>query len=157
MIIHSIHVKNFRSIRDEILICNDLTALVGANGAGKSSFLRALQLFYDNDIKVEADDFYNSDTSQEIVISVTFSELSEDAKKLFASYIQDGCLVVDKMFKWLNGKSIAKYHGSKLQNSDFGEIRTSSATSAKEKYKELKQKPQYSAFPAWTSHGAILN
>lgn len=156
MIIQSIQVKNFRSIRDETLICNDLTALVGANGAGKSSFLRALQLFYEDSIKIESDDFYNSDISKEIVISVTFTELSENAKKLFANYLQGESLVVDKVFRWINGKSSAKYHGSRLQNPDFMEVRSNTATLAKEKYKELKKKEQYSSFPAWTSQSAIL-
>jgi len=32
MIIREVHVKNFRSILDELLPCNCLTALVGRNG-----------------------------------------------------------------------------------------------------------------------------
>lgn len=48
MIIKSVQVKNFRSIKDEILQCDKLTALVGANGSGKPSFLRAIELFYSN-------------------------------------------------------------------------------------------------------------
>ena len=46
MIIESIHIKNYRSILDEKINCEELTALVGANGTGKSSFLRAIGLFY---------------------------------------------------------------------------------------------------------------
>ena len=152
----SILVRNFRSIKEETLICNDLTALVGANGAGKSSFLRSLQLFYDDSIKIESDDFYNSDTSKEIVISITFEELSEDAKKLFANYLQADSLTVDKVFNWINNKAVAKYHGSRLQNPDFEEVRNLSATQAREKYKELKLKSQYSTLPSWTNHSAIL-
>ena len=39
MLIQNVHVKNFRSILDESLPCDSLTALVGRNGSGKSSFL----------------------------------------------------------------------------------------------------------------------
>ena len=47
MQIKNINVKNFRSILDESLPCDSLTALVGRNGSGKSSFLSALEIFYD--------------------------------------------------------------------------------------------------------------
>jgi putative ATP-dependent endonuclease of OLD family len=46
MILHSIDVKNFRSILNEGMVFDSVTALVGANGTGKSSFLHALNLFY---------------------------------------------------------------------------------------------------------------
>jgi predicted ATP-dependent endonuclease of OLD family len=46
MKMQSVHVRNFRSVLDETLACAELTALVGANGSGKSAFSRALDLFY---------------------------------------------------------------------------------------------------------------
>ena len=63
-------VLNFRSIKDETLECDALTALVGANGSGKSSFLRALELFYSPTPRVDTDDFYAGDISQEITIAL---------------------------------------------------------------------------------------
>lgn len=54
MIIQSVNVKNFRSILDETLYCEGLTALVGPNGSGKSSFLKALELFYSPTPKIES-------------------------------------------------------------------------------------------------------
>ena len=41
MLIQNVQVKNFRSILNESLPCDSLTALVGRNGSGKSSFLNA--------------------------------------------------------------------------------------------------------------------
>jgi AAA15 family ATPase/GTPase len=70
MILTSVHVKNFRSILEETLSCDSLTALVGRNGAGKSSFLRAMELFYDPAAKVALEDFYAEDTSQDIEIAL---------------------------------------------------------------------------------------
>jgi len=46
MILHSVDVKNFRSILKETMLFDSATALVGANGTGKSSFLHALNIFY---------------------------------------------------------------------------------------------------------------
>lgn len=50
MKLRRVKIHNFRSIRDVDLEVNDYTILVGANNAGKSNFLNALRIFYD-DIK----------------------------------------------------------------------------------------------------------
>jgi AAA15 family ATPase/GTPase len=39
MIIQSVNVQNFRSLKDIEVICEPLTVLVGSNGAGKSALL----------------------------------------------------------------------------------------------------------------------
>ena len=54
MIIESMNVKNFRPILDETLDFEQLTALVGTNASGKSTFLRALELFYSTSQKFDA-------------------------------------------------------------------------------------------------------
>lgn len=154
LIIKSIQVKNFRSIKDETLHCEKLTALVGANGSGKSSFLHALELFFSKSPKVELDDYYNRDVSKDIIITVTFSNLSKSATELFSSYIQNGELVIQQIFKWNENKSVNSYHGSLLQNPDFVDIYNLSATEARKKYDELRQKPDYQNLPAWPNSQA---
>ena len=62
MIIKSIHIKNFRSIKNETLSFSNLTALVGANGSGKSSFLKAIEIFQNTSPKISEDDYYNKNT-----------------------------------------------------------------------------------------------
>lgn len=59
MIIRSVEVKNFRSIREAPLDCDNLTAIVGRNGAGKSSFLHAIDIFYDIAAPVTEEDFFD--------------------------------------------------------------------------------------------------
>lgn len=102
MYIDKVMVRNFRSIVDETLVCDDLTALVGANGAGKSTFLRAIELFYSPTPRIDAEDFYAHDISQEIEISITFGRLSAEAIKIFSSYIQGNTLTVERVFKMMN-------------------------------------------------------
>lgn len=46
MIIELLEIKNFRCIHEESLECDDLTAILGRNGSGKSAFLHALAMFY---------------------------------------------------------------------------------------------------------------
>ena len=119
MLIQRVRVKNFRSILDETLPCDSLTALVGRNGSGKSSFLSALELFFDASAKVSPEDFYSEDVTQDIEIAVTFSGLSQEAKRLFSSYVDNDTLTVVRIF---SDPQIAKsgiYHGNAATESRF--------------------------------------
>ena len=160
MIIESVHAKNFRSVLDETLRCENLTALVGANGAGKSTFLRALEVFYRTAPKIDLEDFYNRDTANEIAIGVTFKDLSAEAKELFSSYLQGETLTVERVFSWQDGKVSAKYHGSSLQNPEFQPVRDGllvkdRGVTAKQAYNTLRAQPDYAGLPAWSTIGAV--
>ncbi len=123
MIIKSVRVKNFRSILNGNLACDELTALVGPNGCGKSSFLRALELFYAASPRIDTEDFYNGDTGVEIEIGITFSSLSKEAAELFSSYMQGETLTVERVLTLNAGRISAGYHGASLQNPEFQAIR----------------------------------
>ncbi len=151
MIIKALHVKNFRSIKDETLECDRLTALVGPNGAGKSSFLKALDMFYKVAASCTEDDYYAKDTAKNILITITFTGLTEEEKKLFQKYIEGGDLTVEKEMKWPPGKGSQKYYGTSLQNSEFDKFRKAqSAKEKKEAYEELCALSKYSELPKWT-------
>src|ERR1700690_4179527 len=159
MIIESVHVKSFRSIFDETLECENLTALVGANGAGKSSFLHAIELFYNLTPTVDDEDFYNGDISAEIVIAITFKDLSVEAKELFAGYLQGEKLTVERVFAKEDGKSSTKYHGASLQNPDFDETRLGlgikdRGKTAKAAYDKIRSAQDYDQLPLWSTLGA---
>lgn len=108
MIIKSLRVECFRGILDATLPCEPLTVLVGANGCGKSTFLRALELFYEPSPRIMSDDFYDRDTSQPISISVTFTELDDAAKNLFRRYLFNDELTVTRVLNLVDGKLQAK-------------------------------------------------
>ncbi len=148
MELSQVRVRNFRSVLDERLSCDRLTALVGRNGAGKSSFLRALELFYDSAAKVNDADFYAEDTSREIQIELTFSGLSSAALELFKPYLDGNTLTVTRVFRQGSGGKTASYHGNRLQHPGFNEVRA--ATSKREttrRYKELRNDPSYRDLP----------
>ena len=94
MQIQNVHVKNFRSILNESLPCDSLTALVGRNGSGKSSFLSALELFYNPAASVTPEDFFAEDVIQDIEIAVKYVDLNAEAKDFFSAYIDNDSLTV---------------------------------------------------------------
>jgi Predicted ATP-dependent endonuclease of the OLD family len=152
--ISSLRVRNFRSIRDETLPCDRLTALVGANGAGKSSFLQALYHFYHPGTTYTVEDFYNQDTSNEIVITVTFAGLNEGETEFFKKYIVRDTLTVEKVMVWPASRGSQKYHGSRLKNPDFDAIRSASgAASLKEAYNQLRS-GAYPDLPPYSNKNA---
>lgn len=157
MIIKEIHVKNFRSILSESLPCDCLTALVGRNGTGKSSFLQALEMFYDPSAKAVTEDFYAEDTSQDVEIAVTFSDLTPEEKGFFSAYVDNDTLTVVRVFSLAPGKKSGTYHGMRLQNPDFSDVR--SAGGKKDitaKYDELRGTDKYSSLPAVRSADQAL-
>jgi putative ATP-dependent endonuclease of the OLD family len=156
MIIDSIHVRNFRSILNETLYCQNLTAIAGPNGAGKSAFLRALEVFYNPTSKVDEGDFYSSDTSEEIIVGVTFVDLCEEAKKRFGGYLQGDKLTIERVIRYSEGRVSATYHGASLQHDGFQDVRLGlgikdRGKTAKERYNALRANATYSQIPAWTT------
>ncbi|MCE2455976.1 MAG: ATP-dependent endonuclease [Gemmatimonadetes bacterium] len=153
MNIREIRVKNFRSLRDATLSCDRLTAIVGRNGTGKSSFLRALELFYDQSAMATRDDFYNGDIDQDISITVTFSDLTPDALRLFSSYVDKGTLSVTGVFSGEQGRNNGKYHGTRLKNKDFVPVRNAGGLLAvRTAYRKLQadQPEKYGSLPPVT-------
>lgn len=147
MIVKALHVKNFRSVLDEQIDCDNLTVLVGRNGTGKSSFLRAMEMFYDPKAAVSAEDFYAEDTSKEIEIAVTFTDLGTEEKALFAPYLDGDDLTVARVFS-LSAKKSGTYHGMKLQNPEFTDVRNAGGkTDIRNKYNEIRNTPKYSSLP----------
>jgi len=123
MIIKSVEVKNFRSIRETCLDCDNLTAIIGRNGAGKSSFLDAIDTFYDIAAPITEEDFFNRDIGSTIEIRVTYSNLRDDEKEEFQPYIKDDRLIVTKRISSENDRIMQRYYAAALQIPRFAEIR----------------------------------
>jgi len=149
MIVKSVHVQNFRSIRDETLLCESLTVLVGPNGSGKSSFLHALEAFYDISARYTEEDFYAGETSQPISITVTFTDLIEEEKKFFQKYVEGGELAVAKTMGWPPGRGSQRYHGMSLQNPEFDSFRKAAGANLRIEYNELRNR--HPELPSYTN------
>lgn len=143
MIIKSLRVRRYRSIFDETLHCESLTTLVGPNGCGKSSFLRALDLFYSPSPIITRDDFYNRDTNSDIEIGLTFTHLTPEETERFKSRISGNELLVVRVFTGAGGRESGKYYGFRMQNPDFEHLRAKSGREFLNLYRELRESGKY--------------
>ncbi len=124
MFIQSVEVKNFRSILNQKMDFEELTALVGKNGSGKSSFLCSIKTFYEPNALISDEDFFGRDISKPIEIVITYNNLTEKEKTEFSPYINnEDSLIVIKRIKKENDKITQKYYGKTLQIPQFAEIR----------------------------------
>lgn len=126
MIIKAIEVKNFRSIHESRLDCDALTAIIGRNGAGKSSFLKAIEFFYDISAPITEEDFFNRDVGSTIEIRLSYGELRDDEKQEFKPYIKDESLIVTKRISIEDSRVVQRYYAAALQIPQFAGIRSMS-------------------------------
>ncbi len=77
-----VYIKNYRSCQDVPVVIGSMQALVGANNAGKSSIIRALDfLFNPSTSKVDKETFWNGDAELQIWVEALFYELSDFEKE----------------------------------------------------------------------------
>ena len=119
----SVRIENFRSFADTTMSLSDYTCLVGPNGAGKSTVLTALNVFFRESENVSTDvnrldieDFHLKRTENPIRITVTFTDLSEEATEDFSDYVRQGQLVVsaEAIFDEATGNAEVKQYGQRL-------------------------------------------
>jgi putative ATP-dependent endonuclease of OLD family len=124
--IENVRIRNFRSIAELDLVVNDYTALVGANGAGKSSVLYALRWFYEGGALMPEDchapgALDPTATEGTVEVSVTFSDLTAADRARLESYGR-GQTATFKRY-WTVGEPKDKVIGNALQGPGFSEIR----------------------------------
>ena len=128
MRIKSVRIKNFRSFEDETIEFDRYTCLVGANGAGKSTILCALNVFFRETqnattdlISLHAEDFYCKNTKVPIEITVEFTDLSKEAQEDFSDYFRQGLLAVTAKAVYDENSLTApvKQFGQRLAMMDF--------------------------------------
>ncbi len=121
-------IENFRSFKDETIRFDDYTCFVGPNGSGKSGVLMALNIFFRESKSTQTDmltlseeDFHLKKTGKPVKITLTFEELTEEAKKDFQHYYRQGKLILYAIAKWDEKERNApvKQRGSRLVMKSF--------------------------------------
>ncbi len=153
MKIESVRIENFRGFKDETIVFNDYSCFVGSNGAGKSTVLAALNVFFrqykdsKTDLsKLSAEDFHHKDVSQPIKITVTFYDMSDQAKSDLSDYVRQDRLIVSSIAKYDTGTERAevKQYGKRLGMGEFRryfeeEKSGASAGNLKDIYNKLRE------------------
>lgn len=124
----TLRIQNFRSFKDETIRFDPYTCLVGPNGAGKSNVLRALCVFFREKSGLNGspdtltkEDFHVGNIAEPIRITLTFGDLSTDAKADLAAYVRQDKLVVSAVATWSAEDEAAtvQQHGSRMGNPAF--------------------------------------
>lgn len=112
-----IRIKNFRACHDVSLDLGDMHALVGANNAGKSTVLRALDFFFNPSTKaLNEESFWNKDTSLEIRVEAIFEELTDHERDTLKGYLN-----VNDTFHVARTARIGQRGGASDSESESGE------------------------------------
>ncbi len=102
MKIKSVQIHNFRSIKDGTLNIDDYSLLIGENNVGKTNFITALRIFYEDSIKYSEEvDFPKFPTDDnESWIEIEYKTTEEEQNQLKEEYrSKDDILKLRKYFK----------------------------------------------------------
>jgi predicted ATP-dependent endonuclease of OLD family len=153
MKIKSLRIENFRAFKDELIDFDDYISFVGPNGVGKSTVFHALNLFFRQSkdsqtdlLKLSANDFHHSNTTEPIKVTVTFSSLSDQAKADLADYVRQEKLIITAIANYDSGteKAEIKQFGNRLGMEEFRKFfeadkKGAKAPELKEIFKSFKE------------------
>lgn len=138
MRIKNLKITNLRSIKYLEVGFSSVTALLGGNNAGKSTVLRALEMFFEPAPRVNEDDYFNR-ADELIEIIVEFDSLVPSELEEFGSAVVANTLIVKRVFSKQREDSL---HYEALANvyPAFSEVRAlSGKTAKKQKFNEIAQ------------------
>lgn len=102
-------VSNFRNAKAVTITCGSCHAIVGGNNAGKSTLLRALDLFFNpSKRRINEESFWNKDTTKDIRVEGVFGALSADEREKLKPYLRaDGRFQLARTVKWKGEEAAA--------------------------------------------------
>lgn len=143
MYLSSLQIKNFRCFdvnEHKITFKKGLTVLVGENDSGKSAIMDAIKIVLGttdmNWYRIEADDFYNEDSTLEIEIVCKFEDLTEDERGAFLECLtyEDAAKKVPCLYLYWKCKYLTTFKPPRpVSNVSTGKNGTGSAPAAEAK------------------------
>jgi len=125
VVLTKLRVKNYRSIRDTSTFpVSRLLSLIGENNSGKSNIMAAVQVLMTGGASgIRKDDF--NDISMPIIITGTFSELTDAEKHRWQKYLVGGELILEKQLSIQTDSRTGKekvsgeFHGYSAEPKDW--------------------------------------
>ncbi len=100
MKIENIKIKNWRSIKDQELLAQELMVIIGQNNHGKSNLLSSV-LFFFGELKHHDLDFYHG--SSELFVELQFGDLDNNDKVTFKKYLTSEDKIIVRKSAFLGG------------------------------------------------------
>lgn len=100
MKIEKITIKNWRSIKDQVIHAQDLMVIIGQNNHGKSNLLSSI-LFFFGEIKHHDLDFHRGST--ELFVELQFGCLDESDNTTFKKYLTSEGKIIVRKTAYLSG------------------------------------------------------
>ncbi|MDD4527549.1 MAG: AAA family ATPase [Candidatus Margulisbacteria bacterium] len=128
MKIKTMRIENFRSFKDETIEFDNYNCFVGSNGAGKSTVLNALNVFFreskdtkTNLISLTEEDFHHKNITDPIKITITFIDLSKAAQETLSAYyrLNELTITAKAIFDKESGIATINQYGNRLAIKDF--------------------------------------
>lgn len=101
----SIRIENYRCFDDVTIRFDDLTVLVGANGSGKSTALRAIEWFF-NGADLERDDVFRHQEGAIVRVSATFGEFTPNDREALGAYARGDTAILSRVWSTADGMKL---------------------------------------------------
>ena len=105
-------LKNFRTLKDFETELDRHNLIVGQNNTGKSNLLWAINCFYNKKMNIEdiSKDSNGNPVSEEVLITLTFNDLTEDEQKNNQMYYNNGVIKISLIGQLDENKTIKLKH-----------------------------------------------
>lgn len=156
MRLQSISLKNFRCFRSEKIDLSPYSCIIGSNNSGKSTVLKAIDLFFRSSQKVSPLSYSDfNDPKSELIISLTFSDLPQKPLPGFEHYQRHGKLEFFIRGKTSEGGLVdASVHGRREGIKAFGGFFEGKAPERKAFYNQLRT-GEFKDLPPITASSAL--
>ena len=136
MQIDTVRIRNFRTISELDIHFGALTKLVGANNAGKSTVLSAIELFFDPAPKLNELDHHRRQVEIPISITVEFKNFTPGEREEFSTAIIEDRLQVTRELS-ISNNDLTNYAVTARINPEFDALRSLGAREKQAAYKAL--------------------
>ncbi|MBU9569707.1 ATP-dependent nuclease [Burkholderia multivorans] len=152
MKIQSVRIKNFRTLKDVAIPFDSVTTLIGPNGTGKSTVLRALDWFFNGrpGLLTERDCSFGA-SDEDIEVQVTFDDLTEKDRAELGKYAPEGTTTFTA-WKRRSKDGAESISANSKSYPPFNGIRSKgSAGDKKVEYNRLRESDPSLGLPPWSS------